>query len=435
MALRDRVAQPQGGRQQAAGSREDLVALYRTRLLDEIDLEEVAGLELAQQRARLERVLSRLLSLEGPVMSPRERAWLIKRVIDDAVGLGVLEPLIADHSVTEIMVNGMEDVFIERAGRIERVPTRFTSEAELYQLIDRIVSSVNRRVDESSPMVDARLPGGERVNVIIPPLALDGPSITIRRFPQPFRLPDLVARNSLPQEAADLLGSLVAARFNILVSGGTGSGKTTFLNALSGMISDRERIITIEDAAELSLQQPHVVRLEARPANTEGAGQVTIRDLVRNSLRMRPDRIIVGEVRGGETLDMLQAMNTGHEGSLTTVHANSATDALSRLETLSSMSDVTLPVETVRDQINGAIDVIIQLERDSTGMRRVSTIEAVTSRRRESYTTSLMMRYVHTVQRDQGHFEFRGISQAMADRVHQHGLRLPAGLLVEETAS
>jgi len=435
MALRDRVAQPQGGRQLAAGSREDLVALYRTRLLDEIDLEEVAGLELAQQRARLERVLSRLLSLEGPVMSPRERAWLIKRVIDDAVGLGVLEPLIADHSVTEIMVNGMEDVFIERAGRIERVPTRFTSEAELYQLIDRIVSSVNRRVDESSPMVDARLPGGERVNVIIPPLALDGPSITIRRFPQPFRLPDLVARNSLPQEAADLLGALVAARFNILVSGGTGSGKTTFLNALSGMISDRERIITIEDAAELSLQQPHVVRLEARPANTEGAGQVTIRDLVRNSLRMRPDRIIVGEVRGGETLDMLQAMNTGHEGSLTTVHANSATDALSRLETLSSMSDVTLPVETVRDQINGAIDVIIQLERDSTGMRRVSTIEAVTSRRRESYTTSLMMRYVHTVQRDQGHFEFRGISQAMADRVHQHGLQLPAGLLVEETAS
>ena len=435
MALRDRVVQPQGGKRQSAGSREDLVALYRTRLLNEIDLEEVAGLELAQQRARLERVLSRLLSLEGPVMSPRERAWLIKRVIDDAVGLGVLEPLIADHSVTEIMVNGPEDVFIERSGRIERVPTRFTSDAELYQLIDRIVSSVNRRVDESSPMVDARLPGGERVNVIIPPLALDGPTITIRRFPQPFRLPDLVARNSLPQQAADLLGALVAARFNILVSGGTGSGKTTFLNALSGMISDRERIITIEDAAELSLQQPHVVRLEARPANTEGTGQITIRDLVKNSLRMRPDRIIVGEVRGGETLDMLQAMNTGHEGSLTTVHANSATDALSRLETLSSMSDVTLPVETVRDQINGAIDIIIQLERDSTGMRRVSTIEAVTSRHRENYATSLMMRYVHSAQRHQGYFEFHGISQAMADRIQQHGLQLPAGLPIEEIVS
>ena len=435
MALRDRVVQPQGGKRQSAGSREDLVALYRTRLLNEIDLEEVAGLELAQQRARLERVLSRLLSLEGPVMSPRERAWLIKRVIDDAVGLGVLEPLIADHSVTEIMVNGPEDVFIERSGRIERVPTRFTSEAELYQLIDRIVSSVNRRVDESSPMVDARLPGGERVNVIIPPLALDGPTITIRRFPQPFRLPDLVARNSLPQQAADLLGALVAARFNILVSGGTGSGKTTFLNALSGMISDRERIITIEDAAELSLQQPHVVRLEARPANTEGTGQVTIRDLVKNSLRMRPDRIIVGEVRGGETLDMLQAMDTGHEGSLTTVHANSATDALSRLETLSSMSDVTLPVETVRDQINGAIDIIIQLERDSTGMSRVSTIEAVTSRHRENYATSLMMRYVHSARRHQGYFEFHGISQAMADRIQQHGLQLPAGLPIEEIVS
>ena len=435
MALRDRVVQPQGGKRQSAGSREDLVALYRTRLLNEIDLEEVAGLELAQQRARLERVLSRLLSLEGPVMSPRERAWLIKRVIDDAVGLGVLEPLIADHSVTEIMVNGPEDVFIERSGRIERVPTRFTSEAELYQLIDRIVSSVNRRVDESSPMVDARLPGGERVNVIIPPLALDGPTITIRRFPQPVHLPDLVARTSLPQQAADLLGALVAARFNILVSGGTGSGKTTFLNALSGMISDRERIITIEDAAELSLQQPHVVRLEARPANTEGTGQITIRDLVKNSLRMRPDRIIVGEVRGGETLDMLQAMNTGHEGSLTTVHANSATDALSRLETLSSMSDVTLPVETVRDQINGAIDIIIQLERDSTGMRRVSTIEAVTSRHRENYATSLMMRYVHSAQRHQGYFEFHGISQAMADRIQQHGLQLPAGLPIEEIVS
>ena len=436
MALRDRVAQPQGGRQQAAGSREDLVALYRTRLLDEIDLEEVAGLELAQQRARLERVLSRLLSLEGPVMSPRERAWLIKRVIDDAVGLGVLEPLIADHSVTEIMVNGMEDVFIERAGRIERVPTRFTSEAELYQLIDRIVSSVNRRVDESSPMVDARLPGGERVNVIIPPLALDGPTITIRRFPEPFRLPDLVARRSLPQEAADLLGALVAARFNILVSGGTGSGKTTFLNALSGTIPDRERIVTIEDAAELSLQQPHVVRLEARPANTEGRGQVTIRDLVRNSLRMRPDRIIVGEVRGGETLDMLQAMNTGHEGSLTTVHANSAIDALSRLETLSSMSDVTLPVETVRDQINGAIDIIIQLERDATGARRVSTIEALTSRRREAYTTMPLLRYRHAMRRSsQGTFEFRGIPEPMAQRVLRHGQSLPDSLKVIGAAS
>ena len=426
MALRDRVAQPQGGRQQAAGSREDLVALYRTRLLDEIDLEEVAGLELAQQRARLERVLSRLLSLEGPVMSPRERAWLIKRVIDDAVGLGVLEPLIADHSVTEIMVNGMEDVFIERAGRIERVPTRFTSEAELYQLIDRIVSSVNRRVDESSPMVDARLPGGERVNVIIPPLALDGPSITIRRFPQPFRLPDLVARNSLPQEAADLLGSLVAARFNILVSGGTGSGKTTFLNALSGMISDRERIITIEDAAELSLQQPHVVRLEARPANTEGAGQVTIRDLVRNSLRMRPDRIIVGEVRGGETLDMLQAMNTGHEGSLTTVHANSPRDAMSRLETMVLMGGIELPVKAIRDQISSALDIVVQQARFRDGSRKIVSISEVVGM--EGSTITLQDIFVYQQEgldakgRVKGAFKATGIRPHILKKFNEMGV-------------
>ena len=434
MALQDRVAPSERGTRQSAGSREDLVAEYRSRLLDEVDLDEVAGLEQAQQRARLERVLSRLLSLEGPIMSPRERAWLIKRVIDDAVGLGVLEPLVADSSVTEIMVNGADDVFVERSGRIERVPTRFTSEADLYQLIDRIVSSVNRRIDESSPMVDARLPGGERVNVIIPPLALDGPTITIRRFPQPFRLADLVARRSLPQEAADLLGSLVEARLNILVSGGTGSGKTTFLNALSGVISGRERIITIEDAAELSLQQPHVVRLEARPPNTEGRGQVKIKDLVRNSLRMRPDRIIVGEVRGGETLDMLQAMNTGHEGSLTTVHANSAADALSRLETLASMSDVELPVETIRDQINGAIDVIVQLERDSEGVRRVSTIETVTSRHRDAYQTSSILEYVRSARRGEGKFEMRSIPHQMADRVLRHGGSLPMGLAVEAAA-
>ena len=428
MALRERVAPPIGGRRQVSGSREDLVAQYRTRLLEEVDLDEVAGLERPQQRARLERVLSRILSLEGPVMSPRERTWLVKRIIDDAVGLGVLEPLIADHSVTEIMVNGADDVFVERAGRIERVPTRFASEADLYRLIDRVVSSVNRRVDESSPMVDARLPGGERVNVIIPPLALDGPTITIRRFPQPFHLADLVARRSLPQQAADLLGALVAARLSILISGGTGSGKTTFLNALSGTIPEHERIITIEDAAELSLQQPHVVRLEARPANIEGRGQIAIRDLVRNSLRMRPDRIIVGEVRGGETLDMLQAMNTGHEGSLTTVHANSPVDALSRLETLASMSDVALPVETVRDQINGAIDVIVQLERDSSGVRRVSGIDAVTSQRREAYATCPILHYVRATRRGEGSFEFGGIPGAMARRVLQHGQSLPEEL-------
>ena len=424
MALRDRISVPISKSTRSSKDKEDLVTLYKARLLDEINLEEVAELELAQQRARLERVLSRLLSLEGPVMTPRERAWLIKRVIDDAVGLGVLEPLIADETVTEIMVNGIDDVFIERSGRIERVPTKFTSEAEIYRLIDRIVSSVNRRVDESSPMVDARLAGGERVNVIIPPLALDGPSITIRRFPQPFQLSDLVNRNSLPSEAAEFLEALVTARFSILVSGGTGTGKTTFLNALSGVISDQERIITIEDAAELSLQQPHVVRLEARPPNIEGKGQVTIRDLVKNSLRMRPDRIIVGEVRGGEALDMLQAMNTGHEGSLTTVHANSPIDALSRLETLATMSDVTLPVDTIRDQINGAIDIIVQLERDSQGMRRVNTIEAVVSEHREHYSTTVLLRNVKNDGELGDHFEFRGLPDNVKQRLQRSGIRV-----------
>lgn len=420
MALRDRLGGDAVERQKS-NDRDDLVKIYRARLLEEVELDEVASLDPPQRRARLERVLSRLLSLEGPVMSSRERSWLIRRVVDDAVGLGVLEPLVADPSVTEIMVNGPEDIFVERAGRLERVPTRFASEADLYQMIDRIVSTVNRRVDESSPMADARLPGGERVNVIIPPLALDGPTVTIRRFPQPFRLDDLVARRSLPDSAATLLAVLVRARLNVLVSGGTGSGKTTFLNALSGLIPDRERIITIEDAAELSLQQPHVVRMEARPANTEGEGEVTIRDLVRNSLRMRPDRIVVGEVRGGETLDMLQAMNTGHEGSLTTVHANSPVDALARLETLASMSDLNLPVDTLRDQINGAIDVIVQLERDSNGVRRVGAIEAVVSQRRDVYQTQPIMHHVGSATDADGRFETYPVPEQLAERLHVKG--------------
>ncbi|SDN29866.1 pilus assembly protein CpaF [Actinomyces ruminicola] len=419
MALRDRVA-PEA----LTDENTELVKRFRARLLEEINIEEVTSLEMPQKRARLERVLARILSVEGPVMSTRNRARLIQRIVDDTVGLGVLEPLIADDSITEIMVNGVHDLFVERNGRIERIPAAFTSEEELYQAIDRIVSTVNRRVDESSPMVDARLVGGERVNVIIPPLALDGPTMTIRRFPRPFRMPDLVSRSSLPQEAAELLNMMVRARLNILVSGGTGTGKTTFLNALSGLIPDRERIITIEDSAELSLQQSHVVRLEARPANSEGKGQVTIRDLVRNSLRMRPDRIVVGEVRGGETMDMLQAMNTGHEGSLTTVHANSARDALSRLETLASMSDLELPVETVRDQINSAIDVIIQLERDTSGVRRVRQIEVVTSEHRDNYATQPIMRYTET--RSQGGvFRFHALPEATASRLALLGEPLP----------
>src|SRR3712207_3064249 len=299
------------------------VSWYREQLLAEVDLSELASLDHSQRRARLERVVGKLLTREGPVLSPRERSDLIRRIIDEALGLGVLEPLLADDTVTEIMVNGPDSIYVERDGVLEQVDTRFSSEAHLYQTIDRIVAGVNRRVDESSPMVDARLPGGERVNVIIPPLSLSGPTLTIRRFPRAYTLDELQQMGSLDEVTAGLLGACVRARCNIVVSGGTGTGKTTFLNALSAFIPGHERVVTIEDAAELQLQQPHVVSLEARPPNVEGKGQVSIRDLVRNSLRMRPDRILVGEVRGAETLDMLQAMNTGHDGSLTTVHANS----------------------------------------------------------------------------------------------------------------
>lgn len=433
MALRDRLIQ-EG--EEPSKERESLVATYRHRLLEEIDLEEISSLSMPQRRARLERMLSRILSAEGPVMSSPERAHLIERVVDESVGLGILEPLIADQSVTEIMVNGPDNIFVERAGRLEQLPQKFSTEAELYQTIDRIVSSVNRRVDESSPMVDARLEGGERVNVIIPPLALDGPTITIRRFPQPFRLNDLIDRRSLPADAAALLASMVRARMNILVSGGTGTGKTTFLNALSGVIPEAERILTIEDAAELSLQQHHVVRMEARPPNSEGKGQITIRDLVRNALRMRPDRIVVGEVRGGETLDMLQAMNTGHEGSLTTVHANSTADSLSRLETLASMSDVSLPVDTIRDQINGAIDVIIQLERDSTGARRVYEIAELTSQRRDPYTTQPIMQYVAGAHADSGDNVVRyALSHRLTRRLEEKRESVPQQYRVRDGAS
>jgi pilus assembly protein CpaF len=381
MGLKERLS----GEERRESGEQNLVGHYLDRLIDELDREELKGLTEVQRRARLERRLGDLLSIEGPVMSNRERGALIQRVVDEALGLGVLEPLLADESITEIMVNGPDNVFIERRGKVERHPTVFSSEAQLMQTIDRIVSRVNRRIDESSPMVDARLQTGERVNVIIPPLALDGPTLTIRRFPRPFRLAELVARDTIDEAMVALLSACVRAKFNIVISGGTGSGKTTFLNALSGLIPENERIVTIEDAAELSLQQSHVVRLESRPPNVEGRGEVTIRELVRNSLRMRPDRIVVGEVRGGETLDMLQAMNTGHEGSLATVHANSADAALGRLETLASMSELGLPVDVLRDQLNSAVDLIVQLSRLSDGSRRVVEIVALTSHRREPY--------------------------------------------------
>ncbi|SDK39250.1 CpaF family protein [Streptomyces indicus] len=391
MSLRARIATPE---ENGTGREDDhTVAVYRGKLLEEIDLAEMSSLAAGERRARLERVLGHIISREGPVLSTTQRSQLIRRVVDEALGLGVLEPLLEDASITEIMVNGPDAIFVERAGRVEQLPLRFASNDQLMQTIERIVSTVNRRVDESTPMVDARLPSGERVNVIIPPLSLTGATLTIRRFPRAYKLNELIRMGSLDEHMLMLLSSFVRARFNVIVSGGTGTGKTTLLNALSALIPDHERIITIEDSAELRLQQAHVISLESRPPNVEGKGQITIRDLVRNSLRMRPDRIIVGEVRGGETLDMLQAMSTGHDGSLATVHANSAEDALMRLQTLGSMSSVEIPFEALKDQINSAVDVVVQLTRFADGSRKITEIALLVSHGREQFKITTVSRF------------------------------------------
>jgi pilus assembly protein CpaF len=398
VGLKDRIGEEGSG---AAGPSENGAAApvdrgvgyFKRKLLEEVEIAELVKLGPSQRRARLESLVADLLSREGPVLSSAARSRLIRQIVDESLGLGVLEPLLADETITEIMVNGPNEVWIERNGTLHRVDARFTGEAELMQTIDRIVSTVNRRVDESSPMVDARLPSGERVNVIIPPLSLVGPVLSIRRFPRAFTFEQLVRMGTVDPDTADLLRSFVRARLSIVVSGGTSSGKTTLLNALSGFIPAEERIVTIEDSAELQLQQPHVISLESRPPNVEGKGHIAIRDLVRNSLRMRPDRIVVGEVRGPETIDMLQAMNTGHDGSLTTVHANSAEDSIVRLQTLASMSEVDVPFVALRDQINSAIDVIVQLERGADGRRRIIEVAAVSSRLREEFRLATIMRF------------------------------------------
>ena len=436
MSLRERRAAGAEPPERAESTAE-MVSVFRARLLAEIDMAELATLEPSQRRARLERVMSALVGREGPLLTTQQRAAIIRRVVDEALGLGVLEPLLADEDVTEIMVNGPQHVFVERAGRIMRVPITFASTEQLYQTIERIVSVVNRRVDESTPMVDARLPGGERVNVIIPPLALNGPTLTIRRFPKQYPINELVEKGSLDVATSLLLAACVRARLDLIVSGGTGSGKTTLLNALSAFIPDTERIVTIEDAAELSLMQEHVVRLESRPPNIEGTGQVTIRDLVRNSLRMRPDRIVVGEVRGGETLDMLQAMNTGHEGSLATVHANSADDAIVRLETLASMSELPIPYDTLRDQINNAIDVIVHLERGVDGTRRVVEVTAVASRRRESFRLATLVEFVPDplgpTGEVTGRFVHHPLPRDLARRLMHRGESIPPAFGIAQT--
>src|SRR6059036_263280 len=318
------------------------------------------------------------LTLAGTPLTKEERRALVRQLTDDILGYGPLEQLLADDSVTEVMVNAADRVYVERSGKIERTPVRFVDDAHVMRIIDKIVSQVGRRVDEASPMVDARLPDGSRVNAIISPLALRGPTLTIRKFARdPYTINDLISFGTLSARAAQFLGACVRGKLNLLISGGTGTGKTTTLNAVSAFIPGDERIVTIEDAAELQLQQEHVITLESRPPNIEGQGEIRIRELVRNALRMRPDRIIVGEVRGAETLDMLQAMNTGHEGSLTTIHANSPRDALSRLETLVLTAGIELPHRAIREQIASAFDVLVQIQRLVDGTRKISHITEV----------------------------------------------------------
>ncbi|MCX5142536.1 CpaF family protein [Streptomyces sp. NBC_00338] len=435
MSLRARITSPEPTNGLSEESR--LVQVYRAKLLEEIDLAEMSALAAAERRARLERVLGHIISREGPVLSSMERSQLIRRVVDESLGLGILEPLLEDASISEIMVNGPDQVFVERGGRLELLPMRFSSNEQLMQTIERIVSTVNRRVDEANPMVDARLPSGERVNVIIPPLSLRGPILTIRRFPRAFTLQEMIGLGSLDQHMLMLLSGLVRAKLNVIVSGATGTGKTTLLNALSGLIPNGERIVTIEDSAELQLQQSHVITLESRPSNVEGKGQITIRDLVRNSLRMRPDRIIVGEVRGGETLDMLQAMSTGHDGSLATVHANNAEDALMRLQTLASMSEVEIPFVAIHDQINSAVDVIVQLTRHADGSRRITEIAVVDSHGREDYRIISVCRFnaqpMAADGRIYGQFEYYPLPRKVAQRLYATSEAIPAAFGVAQT--
>jgi pilus assembly protein CpaF len=371
-----------------------------------------------------------VLAQEAMPLSVSERERLVNDVQHELFGLGPLEPLLKDPTISDILVNSHKTIYIERRGKIERTNVQFKDDEHLMRVIERIVSSVGRRIDESSPMVDARLQDGSRVNAIIPPLSIDGPVVSIRRFgADPLKMSMLIEYKALTKDIADMLQMVVTARLNILISGGTGAGKTTLLNALSAYIPENERIVTIEDSAELQLQQPHTVRLETRPPNIEGRGEVTQRDLVKNALRMRPDRIVIGEVRGGEAIDMLQAMNTGHDGSLTTVHANTPRDALARLETMIQMTGMRLSDRAMRQQIASALNLVVQVARMSDGSRRVTSISEITGMEGETITMQEIFQYERTgVDKEGtvlGRFRPTGIRPRFAERLKACGLQLP----------
>lgn len=437
MALRERLIRDSGIPGSGNGSdgsasnsfQEMKSRLHRT-LINRMDLTKLAALTPEQVHAEVSRLAESVLIQEGMPLSAAERERLVNDVQHELFGLGPLEPLLADPTISDILVNSHDTIYIERRGKIEATNVTFKDDEHLMRVIERIVSSVGRRIDESSPMVDARLQDGSRVNAIIPPLSIDGPVLSIRRFgSEPMRMKALIENKALTKDIAEMLEMCVNARLNVLISGGTGAGKTTLLNALSAYIPENERIVTIEDSAELQLQQPHVVRLETRPANIEGKGEVTQRDLVRNTLRMRPDRIVIGEVRGGEAIDMLQAMNTGHDGSLTTIHANTPRDALARLETMIQMTGMRLSDRAMRQQIASALDLVLQVARMSDGSRRVTSISEITGMEGETITMQEIFLYERTGIDSQGQvlgrFRPTGIRPRFAERLKSCGLQLP----------
>ncbi len=421
------------GRTESHSDFETLKRLIHGKLVDKLDLSKIGGLQGDTLRREIRLVVEHLCDTENPLLNRSERERLIEEVLDETFGFGPLEILMKEEGVADIMINGPKHVFVEKNGRIQKSDVTFRDNDHLLQILDRIVSKVGRRVDETSPMVDARLPDGSRLNAIIPPLALDGPSITIRKFgSKPLGLEDLLKFGAFTPEMVMVLEGAIKARLNIIISGGTGSGKTTLLNTLSSFIPQDQRVITIEDAAELQLQQEHVLRLETRPANIEGKGRVNATDLVKNALRMRPDRIIIGECRGPETLDMLQAMNTGHEGSMTTVHANNPRDAVSRIETMVTMGGVELPLKAIRHQFASAVDMIIQASRLQGGPRKITYITEVMNMEQDTIIMQDIFRFVQDgideKGRAHGHFESTGVRPSFMDRLESSGVRLPANL-------
>ena len=408
----------------------ELKSNVHKKLLNRLNLETLASAERSRAEAEIRSLVFELIADEGQPLSMSERDTILSDIIDEVFGLGPLEPLLRDTSVSDILVNTYRHVYVERSGKLERLPTTFQDDKHLMRVIDRIVSGVGRRVDDSSPMVDARLPDGSRVNAIIPPLAVDGPLLSIRRFPaERLKAEDLVALRAMTRPMLEFLEHCVRARLNAIISGGTGAGKTTLLNVLSGFISERERIVTIEDAAELQLHQEHVARLETRPPNVEGKGAIRQRQLVINSLRMRPDRIVVGEVRGEEALDMLQAMNTGHDGSLTTVHANTPRDALTRIETMISMGAMNLPERAMRHQISSAIQIVIQQTRMSDGTRKVTSISEITGMEGDVITMQEIFTFekLGITQEGKviGRFRATGVRPKVCERLKASGVHLP----------